>query len=198
MVGTQDFEDFRTNPDDCETFSYDNEVFYNAVKNSEMTKTDDKTFKFIHIWGAHVPFVFDKDMNRIEDGTYAQNVEACMTMTDAYLKKLKENGVYDNSVIIVMADHGYGFLMDQETDSILFFLLKEKMRAMIIQYQKRLFLMTIYRKHIQDCLMVLQGKMCLTIKKAMKDNEDIFTLSMNMKRFLKNIFRKDMQEIWIH
>lgn len=31
-----------------------------------------------------------------------------MTMTDAYLKKLKENGVYDNSVIIVMADHGYG------------------------------------------------------------------------------------------
>lgn len=108
MVGTQDFEDFRTNPDDCETFSYDNEVFYNAVKNSEMTKTDDKTFKFIHIWGAHVPFVFDKDMNRIEDGTYAQNVEACMTMTDAYLKKLKENGVYDNSVIIVMADHGYG------------------------------------------------------------------------------------------
>ena len=27
---------------------------------------------------------------------------------DAYLKKLKENGVYDNSVIIVMADHGYG------------------------------------------------------------------------------------------
>lgn len=108
MVGAQDFEDFRTNPDDCETFSYDNEVFYNAVKNSEMTKTDDKTFKFIHIWGAHVPFVFDKDMNRIEDGTYAQNVEACMTMTDAYLKKLKENGVYDNSVIIVMADHGYG------------------------------------------------------------------------------------------
>ena len=108
MVGTQDFEDFRTNPDDCETFSYDNEVFYNAVNSSEITKTDDKTFKFIHIWGAHVPFVFDKDMNRIEDGTYAQNVEACMTMTDAYLKKLKENGVYDNSVIIVMADHGYG------------------------------------------------------------------------------------------
>lgn len=108
MVGTQDFDDFRANPEDCETFSYDNEVFYNAVKDSEMTKTDDKTFKFIHIWGAHVPFVFDKDMNRIEDGTYAQNVEACMTMTDAYLKKLKENGVYDNSVIIVMADHGYG------------------------------------------------------------------------------------------
>ncbi len=27
-------------------------------------------------------------------------------MTDIYLNKLKESGVYDNSVIIVMADHG--------------------------------------------------------------------------------------------
>lgn len=108
MVGAQDFEDFRANPDDCKAYTYDNETFYDEAKNSELTTTNDKTFKFIHIWGAHVPFVFDKDMNRIEEGTYAQNVEACMTMTDAYLKKLKENGVYDNSVIIVIADHGYG------------------------------------------------------------------------------------------
>ena len=93
MVGAQDFEDFRANPDDCKAYTYDNETFYDEAKNSELTTTNDKTFKFIHIWGAHVPFVFDKDMNRIEEGTYAQNVEACMTMTDAYLKKLKENGV---------------------------------------------------------------------------------------------------------
>lgn len=107
MVGTQDFEYFRSNPEGCETYSLDNEVFYDKVQNTEITKTDDKTFKFIHLWGAHVPFVYDKDMNVIENGTYEQNVEACMTMTDAYLKKLKESGVYDNSVIIVMADHGF-------------------------------------------------------------------------------------------
>jgi len=38
-----------------------------------------KHLSLYYIWGAHVPFVFDKDMNRIEEGTYAQNVEACMT-----------------------------------------------------------------------------------------------------------------------
>lgn len=107
MVGNQDFEDFRANPEGCETYSLDNEIFYNKVKDNNITKTDDKTFKFIHLWGAHVPFVYDKDMNVIENGTYAQNVEACMTMTKEYLDRLKENNVYDNSVIIVMADHGF-------------------------------------------------------------------------------------------
>ncbi len=107
MVGTQDFDYFRSNPDDCETYSLDNGIFYDKVQNREITKTDDKVFKFIHLWGAHVPFVYDKDVNVIENGTYEQNVEACMTMTDAYLNKLKESGTYDNSVIIVMADHGF-------------------------------------------------------------------------------------------
>ena len=32
-----------------------------------------------------------------------------MTIVNRYLEKLREAGVYDNSVIIVMADHGYGY-----------------------------------------------------------------------------------------
>lgn len=107
MVGTQDFEDFRSNPKDCEGYTLDNTVFFNKTKNEQITKTDDKVFKFIHLWGAHVPYAFDKDMNQIEDGTYEQNVEASVTLADAYIKKLKASGTYDNSVIIVMADHGY-------------------------------------------------------------------------------------------
>ncbi len=34
-------------------------------------------------------------------------VMASMKLTEIYLRKLKENDVYDNSVIIIMADHGY-------------------------------------------------------------------------------------------
>ena len=30
-----------------------------------------------------------------------------MTVTMAYLNKLREAGVYDNSVIIILSDHGY-------------------------------------------------------------------------------------------
>lgn len=107
MVGTEDFEDFRENPDGCEAYSLDNTVFYDKLKNNDIDKTEDKVFKFIHLWGAHVPFSYDKDMNIIEDGTYEQNVEACVTMADEYIKKLKESDTYDNSVIIIMSDHGF-------------------------------------------------------------------------------------------
>ena len=35
-------------------------------------------------------------------------------MTNEYIKRLKENGAYDNSVIIVMADHGNTDLNDAD------------------------------------------------------------------------------------
>ena len=92
-----------------EAFTSSNTEFYDAVKEKEIQYADDKCFRFIHIEGAHVPFVYDKDMNRIpmEEGSYKQNIQATMTAVHAYLEKLKENNVYDNSAIIVLADHGF-------------------------------------------------------------------------------------------
>lgn len=105
---------FRTNPfrdlikpnEEYNIFTLSNAYFYRRLHNTEITYTPDKCFKFIHVEGAHEPFKYDKDMNEIEDGTYKQMLQANMTMTTAYLEKLKAAGVYDNSVIIIMADHG--------------------------------------------------------------------------------------------
>jgi hypothetical protein len=49
----------------------------------------------------------------VEEGTYEQNVEASIKIAEAFINKLKEAGVYDNSSILIMADHGY-----QDTDDI--------------------------------------------------------------------------------
>ena len=57
--------------------------------------------------GAHVPFYFDKDVNVIDDADYYTSIESSMTVTMSYLNKLREAGVYDNSVIIILSDHGY-------------------------------------------------------------------------------------------
>ena len=56
-----------------------------------------------------MPFHFDKDVNEIstDDGSYSQNVQASITIVHNYLEKLKEAGIFDNSAIIVLADHGY-------------------------------------------------------------------------------------------
>lgn len=94
--------------DNIELFDWGNLPFYSAASNKEnISFTDNRSFKFIHLEGAHVPYRYDKDMNLIENGTYRDNVEACITMSYVYLQKLKNAGVYDNSIIIIMGDHGY-------------------------------------------------------------------------------------------
>ena len=87
----------------------DNGEFYRKLTASEIETVDDKCFRFIHIDGAHVPFVWDKDVNRIDmsNGSYLQNYQASMTIVKLYLQKLKDAEVYDNTAIIIMADHGY-------------------------------------------------------------------------------------------
>lgn len=91
-----------------ENFVWNNRTFYFEYMN-DFEETDKKQFKFIHIEGGHVAFDLDKDLNYIEDGTYSQKLEACITVINKYFSYLKENGVYDNSNIIVMADHGFEY-----------------------------------------------------------------------------------------
>ena len=96
---------------DYQKFSYNNTNFYESLSENEIILTDEPCFRFIHIEGAHVPFRYDKNVNVIDssEGTYEKNIEAAMTITDTYLKKLKAAGVYDNSAIIIMSDHGYHY-----------------------------------------------------------------------------------------
>ena len=46
-------------------------------------------------------------MNPIADGTYEQKQRATLTILKQYIQKLKDSGVYDNSTIMIMGDHGY-------------------------------------------------------------------------------------------
>ena len=95
---------------DSELYSYYNFDVYPDLTENEVTTISDKCFKFFHLEGAHVPFRYDENMNVIDsaNGSYDQSVEASVTILKTYLDKLKKAGVYDNTAIVVMADHGYG------------------------------------------------------------------------------------------
>ena len=85
-----------------------NTVFYSALKDKNaITLTENKCARILHIEGAHVPFIYDKEVNVIENGTYRDNLEATLTICDTFLTRLKESGVYDNSVIVILGDHGF-------------------------------------------------------------------------------------------
>ena len=102
-------------------FSSTNYLFYDNLKNMDVTYSKDKQFKFIHIFGPHGPYVYNEQAEYVYPGgtgSYDINVEATMTIVDAFLNKLKDAGVYDNSVIIIMSDHGYYYQDEMRPDAM--------------------------------------------------------------------------------
>ena len=94
--------------DDIDYFKWSNKEAYNNLINNKLEFVDDKYFQFLHIEGGHVPFDYDEDVNIIENGTYKQKLTAVLKVISKFINRLKENNVYDNSVIIILADHGEG------------------------------------------------------------------------------------------
>ena len=91
-------------------FEWYDDTFYEYCKDNPIEKRNEKTFKFIHLEGAHPYYRLDKNLNDIRETgepNYDTSLEAACTAMDEYLRKLKEAGVYDNSVIIIMGDHGF-------------------------------------------------------------------------------------------
>lgn len=101
-IATMDFNSI------VEKFRWDDLYIYSKISNEQDLKivSDVNMFRFIHSEGAHIPFNYDEKLNYVENGTYEMKIKGCITMADAFIRRLKENGVYDNSVIIFMADHG--------------------------------------------------------------------------------------------
>ena len=115
FVNPNAFKQLRVVEGGSKMFDNDNFDFYHQLLEEGIAYRDDKSFKFIHLWGAHPPFEQDKDMNYLpEGGTYTQSLEGCITLTDTYLNALREGGVYDNSIIIIVADHGASEYFDTE------------------------------------------------------------------------------------
>lgn len=89
-------------------FFWENSQFYADMRADDITYNGAKQFKYIHLEGAHEPFLYDADVNVSDDADYYTSIEACMTVVMTYLEKLRAADVYDNSVILIMSDHGLG------------------------------------------------------------------------------------------
>ncbi len=108
-IETADFDSARVDEDE-NLFAWANHKIYENIKtNDKLEKIDEDYFQFLHIEGGHVPFDNDENVKLIpaEEGTYEKKLAATLNIIDAYLSRLRENDAYDNSVIVIMADHGY-------------------------------------------------------------------------------------------
>lgn len=93
-----------------DVYSADTPNFYEMLKHEGLTFSDeDNKFIVYHVDGTHPPYTFDEMLTSGEDRVYDvyDEAEGCLHLLDEYMQTLKENNAYDNTAIIVMADHGY-------------------------------------------------------------------------------------------
>lgn len=105
-----------------DNFLWDDLVFYNDYLTRPIEAIDENYFQFVHIEGGHVPFDLNENLEPLpnHDGAYPQKLEATMKIIAAYIDRLKQNNTYDNSTIIIMADHGFWYDTESRANPILY------------------------------------------------------------------------------
>ena len=94
--------------------------FHSYVQQADFSASSDKSvFTIMHLNGAHVSgdradstsygLHFDDESGSILlGGDVIDSTRATLEILNVYFERLKDIGVYDNSTIILLADHGYG------------------------------------------------------------------------------------------
>lgn len=81
--------------------------FYNKLQSEGLTVEEGKTFAFYHLKGIHYPYYMNENIEADTNATEESQALGELHIVESYLAQLKEKGVYDQSTIVVMADHGY-------------------------------------------------------------------------------------------
>ena len=78
------------------------------LENELVTKDDKKMFIVQHLMGTHL-FKNDEYGNYKEEAGYEETALGCLNILHTYINDLKKVGAYDNSTIIITADHGWEY-----------------------------------------------------------------------------------------
>ncbi len=84
----------------------DAKFFADYISRGFSFNNNNKSVRIYHLDGAHVPFTLSKDGKRIDKSTREDQVFGCLMQIKSMLEDLKNNGIYDEAVIIITADHG--------------------------------------------------------------------------------------------
>lgn len=62
--------------------------------------------KIYHLYGAHSPYYLTEEATLDYNSNPIAQWKGCLNIVYRYLEQLDENGLYDNTSVIIMADHG--------------------------------------------------------------------------------------------
>ncbi len=102
-------------------FIWFNGEYYDLINSQPFEKEEKKHFKWIHLEGGHRPYDLKADMSFLDEDHeypaekndpvkgkegYREKEKASLKVAKTMIEKLKEEGLYDNSVIVILSDHG--------------------------------------------------------------------------------------------
>lgn len=94
---------------DCGAVFFNN-AYYSGLQKGLNADKYKKCVIFQHLYGMHEKFEYLRDLDypvgADSDGTKA--LLGCIVLVKSYLNELERLGVYDNSTVIITADHGVG------------------------------------------------------------------------------------------
>ena len=106
---------------DYDLFTWFNDELHNLLHSQPIELDEQKHFKFIHLEGGHRPYDLTANLERLdseheypdEDSDteigkigYKEKERSGLTVARELINKLKEAGIYDNTAIVIMSDHG--------------------------------------------------------------------------------------------
>lgn len=90
-------------------YNIDNGSFYHDVLQIKGIETNEKkAFRLYHLQGVHRAFCRDEELRQVipDSVTEEQVMRGVAKELGIYLKQLKENEFYDQSMIVILGDHG--------------------------------------------------------------------------------------------
>ncbi len=95
---------------DATPYTEDDAEYHKALMSIGLSADDEGqngAFRFIHLLGAHSPYILGRDGYKSDgDSSLDAQCEGSLKIVADYIQQLKDLGVYDDTTIIVTADHG--------------------------------------------------------------------------------------------
>ena len=106
------FDQLMTTPKgQYQPYIVDDITFYKKLKEEHIQINDgEKAFRFYHMYGSHQPFKYDESVTPLgtrDVGNITSQTRGTLEIIHEYINQLKENDIYDNTMIIITSDHGW-------------------------------------------------------------------------------------------
>lgn len=107
-VLTTEFSEIVLPEDETEWSTYTHWDYYQKLKEVKLSidSQTKKQFVFQHFPGVHVPFRTTDQATYTENGDLISTLRGVFRILQEYFNQMKQLGIYENSTIIVLSDHG--------------------------------------------------------------------------------------------